>query len=80
MPRKYVRKGEKGRWTNQQLQGAIKAVVEQGLSINAASKKFGIPKTTLYNHCTGNFQIYYCSKKLIIIMELIQLRQASAEL
>ncbi len=26
---------------------------EQGLSISAASRKFAIPKSTLFNHCTG---------------------------
>ena len=53
MPRKYVRKGGRGGWTDQQLQGAIRAVKEQGQSINAASQRFGIPKSTLYNHCSG---------------------------
>ena len=53
MPRKYVRRGERGRWTDLQLEVALKAVKEQGLSISGASRKFGLPKTTLYNHYTG---------------------------
>ena len=53
MPRQYIRTGTRGRWTDQQLQGATRAVKEQGLSISAASQRFGIPKTTLYNHCSG---------------------------
>ena len=52
-PRKYVHKGTRGRWMDWQLKGAMKAVGEQGISISAASKKFGIPKTTMFNHCTG---------------------------
>ena len=53
MPRKYVRRGERGRWTDLQLEVALKAVKEQGLSISGESRKFGLPKTTLYNHYTG---------------------------
>ena len=48
-----MRKGERGRWTDLQLQVALKAVKEQDLSISGASRKFGIPKTTLFNHYTG---------------------------
>ena len=53
MPRRYVRRGERGRWTSLQLQAALRAVKEQGLSISGASRKFGVPKSTLYNHYSG---------------------------
>ena len=45
--------GERGRWTDLQLEVALKDVKEQGLSISWTSGKFGLPKTTLYNHYTG---------------------------
>ena len=67
MPRKYIGKSSRGRWTDLQLQGALKAVREQGISISAAAKKFGIPKTTLFNHCTGKLffiiKYYICMKE-----------------
>ena len=34
MPRKYFRRGTRGRWTDLQLQAALKAVRERGASIN----------------------------------------------
>ena len=57
-----MRTSSRGRWTDLQLKGALKAVREQGISISAAARKFGIPKTTLYNHCTGKL---ICMKELI---------------
>ena len=53
MPWKYVRRGERGRWTDLQLEVALKAVKEQAQSISGASRKFEIPKTTLFNHYVG---------------------------
>ena len=55
MPRKYVRTCSRGKWMDLQLQGTLKAVREQEISISAAARKFGIPKTTHFNHCTGKF-------------------------
>ena len=49
----YVCRGERGRWTDLQLEVALKAVKEQGLSISGESRKFELSKTTLFNHYTG---------------------------
>lgn len=70
MPRKYIGKSSRGRWTDLQLQGALKAVREQGISISAAAKKFGIPKTTLFNHCTGKLFFIIGRSKHVIYVRL----------
>ena len=57
MPQKYVFTGARGRWTDQQLQEATRAVKEQDLPVSVASQRFGISKTTLYNHCSGEIFI-----------------------
>ena len=64
MPRKHVRSSARGKWTDQQLRGALKAINEDGMSICAASKKFNIPKTTLHNHYSGTNKFFPKKKNL----------------
>lgn len=53
MPRKYVRKGIKNKWSDSQLVAAKHAVQEGQLSIRGASIKFDIPRSTLHDHLSG---------------------------
>jgi hypothetical protein len=52
MPRKYIRKGAKGKWSEGSLKNAMKAI-DSGMSKRKAAKTFEIPLTTIHNHCTG---------------------------
>ena len=56
MPRKYVKKGTTGQWSQQQLESALKRV-DDGMTVSAAAKRFGIPKQTLHNHYSGKLMI-----------------------
>ena len=42
-----------GGWTPEDLNNALLLVEEKGASIRAASREYGIPKSTLHDHCTG---------------------------
>lgn len=46
MPRTYVRKTDKGKWTTLQMQNAI-AAVENGMAIREASREFNIAESTI---------------------------------
>lgn len=48
MPRKYERKTDKNNWTEAQLKGAIRSITHgRKLKIRQASRKYGIPESTL---------------------------------
>ena len=59
MPRRYKRKECKNKWTDEQLQAALKEVEEGKSKANAAAVKFGIPSSTLYDHLKGKSQKRY---------------------
>lgn len=46
MPRTYIRKTEKAKWTSEDLAKALKSI-QEGSSIRSASKTSGIPFSTL---------------------------------
>jgi len=47
MVRNYQRKGKRCNWTVEQLNDAISDVMNKVSSVRAASKAYGIPRTTL---------------------------------
>ncbi|KAI4463223.1 hypothetical protein MML48_4g00004247 [Holotrichia oblita] len=49
MPNLYIRKGtvERGKWTSEALENALKAVEDGSMGVNEAVRNFGIPATTL---------------------------------
>lgn len=51
----YKRKSNRAAWSEETLDRAVRAVKDDGQSINSTAKKFGIPFTTLQRHVkTGN--------------------------
>ena len=59
MPRTYVKKGIKNRWSDEQLHAAMSAVRSKELSAGAASRKYGIPRSTLHDHLVGKSKRRY---------------------
>lgn len=53
MPNVYVRKSNKGSWSEEALQQAIEAIAK-GMSIRSAGKEFNIPESTLRNRRKRN--------------------------
>lgn len=54
MPRKYIRKTNRGSWSQENLELAIQSVTEESLSINQASKLYNIPNRTLRRRIKAN--------------------------
>ena len=52
MPRKYVRKTDRGRYGSEVLQNAL-IDLRNGISLKATSKKYGIDRRTLRRHKEG---------------------------
>lgn len=46
----YKRKSNRAAWSEETLHEAVRAVKDDGQSINTTAKKFGIPFTTLQRH------------------------------
>ncbi len=55
MPRTYIAIKRKGssKWSDEQLQAAIAAVEAKVISAAAASRRYGIPASTLHGHFSG---------------------------
>lgn len=53
MPRKYQKKRDGSKWTEDDLKAAIELVARKELTLSAAAFRFGIPKTTLHAHIHG---------------------------
>jgi len=53
MVRVYKRTTDQALWTPETMHRALQACREKGLSINAASRRFDIPRTTLQRHLKG---------------------------
>ena len=55
MPRTYIAIKRKGssKWSDEQLQAAIAAVEAKVISAAAASRRYGIPASTLQGHFSG---------------------------
>lgn len=49
MPNIYIRKSNRGSWTEESLILAINSIINKEMSIGKAAKSYGIPKTTLRN-------------------------------
>lgn len=49
MPNIYVRKSNRGSWTEESLILAMNSIINKEMSIGKAAKSYGIPKTTLRN-------------------------------
>lgn len=47
MPSTYSRTSDRGKWTEQQLNDAINAVISNSMGINEASRNYNIPSRTL---------------------------------
>ena len=60
MPRCYQhRSSQKNKWSNDQLQAALKAVQEGELKPHRAAVQYGIPPSTLYDHLKGKSKKRY---------------------
>ena len=66
MPRVYIRKGIRNQWTDAQLAAAKQAVQSGELSIRAAGIKYGVPKTTLSHHLSGESTKRYGGPKTVL--------------
>lgn len=56
MPRLYVRKTNRGEWTQETLVQACQTVLDKKLSMRNAAKQFGIPYSTLQERLkNGNY-------------------------
>ena len=53
MPRTYKRAGSRNKWTDEQLESAMKAVRKDKMKPHKAATMFGIPSSTLYDHLKG---------------------------
>ncbi len=55
MPRTYIAIKRKGssKWSDEQLQAALAAVEAKVISAAAASRRYGIPASTLQGHFSG---------------------------
>ena len=49
MPRKYVRKTERGSWDTQKMNEAV-AMVQKGVKLRSAADACQVPRTTLRRH------------------------------
>lgn len=54
MPNVYVRKSEKGTWTEENLVEAVHAIQNDSVSIRAASRQFSVPESTIRNRLKRN--------------------------
>lgn len=54
MPNVYVRKSNKGSWSEEDLRRATEAIKNDSFSIRAASRQFNIPESTLRNRLRRN--------------------------
>lgn len=61
MPRTYVRKRTRNKWSVVQLTAAKKAVESGELSIHSAGTKYGISKTIIANYIHGLSTSTLCS-------------------
>lgn len=55
-PKSAKRPSKRKVWTTQQMEGAMKAVVEGGLTANRAAIAFRVPVSTLKDRLTGRVQ------------------------
>ena len=69
MPRTYIKKGCKNNWSNEQLLAAMKAVRSKQLNAATASKKFGIPPSTLSDHLSGKSSRRYGGAGTVLTTE-----------
>ena len=53
MPRTYKRAGSRNKWTDGQLESAMKAVRKDKMKPHKAATMFGIPSSTLYDPSRG---------------------------
>ena len=54
MPRKYIRQTNRGSWSCESVTNALNAVRMRGVSVKAASERFGIPRSTLRDRLKGD--------------------------
>lgn len=47
MPKKYVRKTDRGSWDAGKMEEAMNAVATADLSVNKAASLYGVPRSTL---------------------------------
>ena len=53
MPRRYQKKRDGSKWTEDDLKAALELVARKELTLSAAALRFGTPKTTLHAHVHG---------------------------
>ena len=66
MPRTYIRKGTKNKWSDEQLKAAMAAVSSKQLRPEAAARKFSIPASTLRDHLSGKSKRRYGGRGTIL--------------
>ena len=50
------RMGPRRQWSDEDMQNAITAVEQNGISLCHASEMYGVPRTTLHDHVTGRVE------------------------
>ena len=50
------RMGPRRQWSDEDMQNAITAVEQNGISLRHASEMYGVPRTTLHDHVTGRVE------------------------
>ena len=53
MPRRYQKKRDGSKWTEDDLKAALELVARKELTLSAVAFRIGIPKTTLHAHIHG---------------------------
>ena len=64
MPRKYVSRGLRGKWSEEQLKLAVSDVLNNSVSVKHSAEIHGIPRLTLRRHVKRASQGFAVSKKL----------------
>ena len=58
----------KQEWSHEDLDKALSLVREENVSIRTAALSYGIPKSTLHDHCSGKVKGSKCGRQLFYQM------------
>ena len=69
MVRHYKPKGTTNKWTQEQLEGALRDLHAGLGTVNSIAKKYGIPQTTLGDHEKGTSTKTYGGRPTVLTRE-----------